>query len=433
MGLDDSPAPDSLLLDVTGVDHFFGGEAALAARVIHDFAHRGFTVCVAIADTIGTAWAAAHFDQAACGSAFSNRKGLSRKRLNGKRLVIIPPGEVSIALHRLPVEALRLADDVVELLHQLGIYQIGQFESLPRADLTSRFGPRLLTRLDQATGRLAEPIPALPLPPELYARWSLEHPTARRKTIEFILEQLIGRVARMLVRCGRGAVRLECRLDCQSARGVDLSVGLFRPTASSRHLFELARTQLEQVCVSGPVSAVHVRAAVTAPLESQQQEMFPDGPRARRPRQLARLVDRLSSRLGRRSVLRAGLLPEAQPELACRYDPLVKGLPAGRSRRGSSPRAAEAELPPRPLRLIGRPIPLAAVSIMPDGPPLRFHLRGREHRIVHTWGPERIETGWWRGRPVRRNYYRIETATGHRYWLFRRLDDGRWFLQGMFE
>jgi protein ImuB len=60
-------------------------------------------------------------------------------------------------------------------------------------------------------------------------------------------------------------------------------------------------------------------------------------------------------------------------------------------------------------------------------------LRGQEHRIDQVWGPERIETGWWRGPMVARDYYRVETALGRRFWLFRRLADGRWFLHGPFE
>ena len=63
VGLDDSAAPDSLLLDVTGLAHLFGGEGSLAKRVVRDFAHRGLAVRVAVADTIGAAWAVSHFGQ----------------------------------------------------------------------------------------------------------------------------------------------------------------------------------------------------------------------------------------------------------------------------------------------------------------------------------------------------------------------------------
>jgi len=80
-----------------------------------------------------------------------------------------------------------------------------------------------------------------------------------------------------------------------------------------------------------------------------------------------------------------------------------------------------------------RPVALPVVAVAPDGPPAKFRLRGVEHRIAQAWGPERIETGWWRGPTVARDYYRVETVDGFRFWLFRRLRDGAWFLHGMFE
>jgi protein ImuB len=72
------------------------------------------------------------------------------------------------------------------------------------------------------------------------------------------------------------------------------------------------------------------------------------------------------------------------------------------------------------------------LAVAPEGPPVKFQLAGRDRRIVRAWGPERIETGWWRGGSVRRDYYQVETTDGARYWLFRELATGRWFLHGMF-
>jgi len=54
------------------------------------------------------------------------------------------------------------------------------------------------------------------------------------------------------------------------------------------------------------------------------------------------------------------------------------------------------------------------------------------HVVVAAHGPERIETAWWRGPTVRRDYYVVETESGARFWVFRRLRDGGWFLHGMF-
>jgi len=489
VGIDDATGPEGLLLDITGTAHFFHDEASLARQVIDQFARWGLTVRLAIADTPGAARAVARYcsGQPAVGSVqwavdsvqdvqgqlrilprthSPARKGgvsnvdsvktpPSRAGLLSSRtakpslhkplaahcppptahctLVIVPPGQTAAVLGPLPVAALRLPDETVEALRSLGIDRIGHLEALPRSELLSRFGPALLGRLDQALGRAAEIIPAHRPPPKFAAERTLEYPTTRRATVELVLEQLIAQVAAKLARCGQGAMRLACRLEVQAGPPVEVSVGLFRATVSSRHLLDLVRMQLERLRLSSPVAAVHVAAAATAPLEYRQQEMFSEDPPRASPRHLAGLVDRLSSRLGSRSVVRARLAPDAQPELAWRSRPLVQSAAGKRFRRRDAWQPVPADLPPRPLRLLRRPLALRATAIMPDGPPLGFQLRGRQHRIAKTWGPERIETGWWRNRPVGRDYYRVETTTGRRYWVFRRLRDGRWFMHGTFE
>ena len=51
-------------------------------------------------------------------------------------------------------------------------------------------------------------------------------------------------------------------------------------------------------------------------------------------------------------------------------------------------------------------------------------------------GPERIETGWWDGADVRRDYYVAQTPGGGRAWIFRDhrrgTDDGEWWVHGWF-
>jgi hypothetical protein len=87
---------------------------------------------------------------------------------------------------------------------------------------------------------------------------------------------------------------------------------------------------------------------------------------------------------------------------------------------------------PRPLSLYTQPEALEVVSIAPAGPPQFVWLNRRRERIVHHVGPERVETLWWRGRSVRRDYYRIATESGHHLWIFRELTNAKWFLHGEF-
>jgi len=83
--------------------------------------------------------------------------------------------------------------------------------------------------------------------------------------------------------------------------------------------------------------------------------------------------------------------------------------------------------------LLPQPLPIPTTSVVPDGPPVRFRWGDVDYSIARSWGPERIETGWWRGQDVHRDYYLVETISGARFWIYRRRDDGRWFLHGCFD
>ena len=129
-------------------------------------------------------------------------------------------------------------------------------------------------------------------------------------------------------------------------------------------------------------------------------------------------------------------LPEAQAERAYHYVPLT-GEAAGRRRvaLGSSATARRHHHCAgwRPLSLRPTPLPLQATSVAPDGPPISFRHGDRTYQVLHYWGPERLETGWWRNGFVQRDYYRVQDQFGCCFWMFRNLEDGQWFLHGLFE
>jgi protein ImuB len=85
------------------------------------------------------------------------------------------------------------------------------------------------------------------------------------------------------------------------------------------------------------------------------------------------------------------------------------------------------------LHLLQRPIEIAATSIVPDGPPIALTLNGAHQAVAESRGPERIETGWWRGPHLQRDYYRIVTDQGCRAWIYRDRTTGTWFLHGWFD
>jgi len=433
--------PDHLFLDITGIPALFGGEELMGRRIISFCLGLGYTVLVAIAETIGAAWALTYSTSA---------------------LTIVPTGELEPMVHPLSVGALRLPEEVLDKLAHLGIETIGQLSQLSRVGLAERFEADLILRLDQALGRAHEIIVPHRVPPPFHAALALDVPTDRRSTLEWILNELIVRIVEQLLAQGHGALQLVGRFTCSRIRensdeAMDVriltnsatignsvlcqfEINLFRPTISIKHLQDLIRLQCERLTWPGAVERVELQAMRTAPLEYDQGELFPDESQAVE-QQLDVLLERLSSRLGADAVVKPELCADALPERAFHYVPLVQPrvmVKRNKRRRkaltksvGPSPPSAVSE---RPLQLLPSPVQIQAVSVVPDGPPVAFHWQKQRYRIARHWGPERIETGWWRHhRLVRRDYYRVETETGNRMWLFRDLKDGTWYLHGCFE
>lgn len=467
IGLEEAKFPECLLLDVSGSAHLFGGEQALAEQLAQELRARQLLVCVALADTLGAAWAVAHYHRLATDPTGPAQAGPDRSR---SAILVIPTGRQESILAPLPIEALRLPEPAVQTLHELAIQRVEQLLALPRASLPSRLGPGVLLRLDQACGRVPEWIPCEQPLPAAVAEWWFEVPVAHRGTIETVLRRLVASVVDQLAPRQHGVQRLQIRLVDVNREEISFSMGCVRPSASVPRLMELVLVRLEQIRIAAEVSLLEVRATLTVRLENRQESLFPEAGH-RDFLELALLQDRLSARLGDDAVLWPRLHPDVQPETAFRWEPVVgeKSQEArtaaafqkqqGTTRRKPSQRkpspsrGKSAEIPgdapwtedggpdffaARPLCLKPEPLPLEIVrtplaSGVGHGPPIHFLWDGRVQRVIRSWGPERIQTGWWRRPLIQRDYYRVETESGQRFWLFQNLCQGTWFLHGLFD
>ncbi len=444
--LEDAPAPESLVLDISGCGRLFGGEDALVRQLADELTARGGVVRCAVADTWGAAWALAHYgalhslERAALGtSAVAPSVWCDGGPLTSGWLIAAEGTGLALA-EQLPIEALRLPAAAADVLAALGLCTVGSLAKLPRAAVAARLGSVVLRRLDQLEGGLTEVVAPEPEVHRVSAEWVLEHPLADFAMLTAVLARLVDEVAAALAARQQAAQELVCWLRTEPATTFRLR--LFRPTASPRHLLDLLCTRLEREPLPGEATAMRVWVTLTAPQTMRQQELFSDRRAAQQP--LAELVDRLGTRLGREAVLAPRLVADAQPEFACRWVPLVgsrgavtaQWAPTRRAARrpkatpGPAPAAEQAGL--RPTQLLRRPEGVRVWSVAPTGPPQRLCWQGQEFALAQVWGPERIETGWWRGRSVGRDYFQVELADGRRAWLFRRQSDGQWFLHGWF-
>jgi protein ImuB len=406
VGLEEAPHPQSLLSDVTGCTHLWHGEQRFLQAARQYWFERGYQVQLALASTLGAAWALAH-------SASDS---------------VVPDGDEATALSSLPVEMLRLLPETLERLEALGLFTIGGVLNLPRESLASRFGLILPQRLDQVLGRLPETFVCERLKESLNAIREWEYPIEDRFAVALMCRELLQELLTLANRHGLGLQELEGEIQTEM-ESVRIELRLVEPTRDQRHLMQLVELQLERRTWSGGVIAMRWSALRLGRLEQVQSYWFGDDPLTDTTRAFHALVDRLSSRLDAKAVLRPELLPDPQPEHAIRLVPWTSST----ARKTAAFTLAQDQARARPFRLLGSPQPIDVTSVVPDGPPIRMIWQRQDCRVVRSWGPERIATGWWRSEDIQRDYYRSEWEDGTHAWIYRDERTGRWFLHGFFD
>ena len=397
-------------IDITGCERLFGGERAIVADVAMRLQRVGIYAHIAVAQTPGAAYAFA-----SCG-------------IGG----IIPPEETKAALAPLPVEALRIDAAVAENLRRLGLKRIGQLYDMPRAPLTARFTKQLLTRLGQALGHEAEPLPLLFPSPRYYAEMRFIDPVVSNEEIMKSVKNLATELARALSNEGRGARCFELTLFRVDNEILRISVRASDLVQSPTHIARLFADRIAPLKIDVDAGFGFEQARLssfeTGKVATLQYAAFE---RAAADTALSELKDRLSNRLGARHVCRIDLKDSHLPEYADALVPSAEPEDAMIS--------ADVRLR-RPVKILPKPEIIEVMAQVPDGPPIRFRWRRVSYRITRASGPERIADEWRRQEGVRptRDYYRVEDENGRRYWVYREglyereTQDPKWFLHGFF-
>jgi len=199
------------------------------------------------------------------------------------------------------------------------------------------------------------------------------------------------------------------------------------PSREPKHLHRLIADKAAALDPGFGFDAFALEASWAENLASAQDSLVeePSG-----TREVARLVDRLTVKLGPDKVRRPQPHESHLPERASGWRPaLEKAEPV------CTPKSV------RPQRVLDRPEAIAVVYATPEGVPHRFVWRRAVHDIARVEGPERIAPEWWRERSTARlrDYYRVEDQAGRRYWIYREglIGDGRgglpeWYMHGLF-
>jgi len=379
--------PAGLVLDVAASLRLFGGGEAIRAAVETGVMGLGYGCTCCLAPTAGGALILAEQGQ---GGVIAGRAALRS------------------ALAALPVSALDLDRRGRDDLAAMGLRRLADLLRLPRAGLAARLGPGLVRQLGRLLGDEPDPRPAF-APPDGYAG-QLELPAevpdagglvfACRRLVEELCGYLLGRQA--------GVQRLEWRLSHADLPDTAFVLGASTPGRDPAVWLALLRERLGRLTLPAPVRALTLMARDVRPLLPGPLDLLPELAQTIAPD--SGLLDRLRARLGEGAVRGLQALPDHRPERAWRWClPGEAGLWQGRA--------------DRPLWLLPEPRPLDVRGQRPwYGGPLDL---GTER--------ERIETGWWDGLEVARDYFVATTDGGARLWIYRDRHGRRgWFLHGVF-
>ena len=415
------PGEDGVMIDITGCAHLFGGEDALVTAALAAVRGQGLTAHGAIAPTIGLAWGLARFP--------------ARRQTSGWLIA----DDVSTSLHALPVEGLRIGDTAARL-RRFGLKRIGDIAHLPRANLARRFGPDLVRRLDQARGLEDETLNPLQPKTPFRARMRFADALLLLEGIKQAVRETADALCAHLEAEGRGLRRVELNLFRVDGKTHLLIIGTAAPARDPAHIARLFNEKLDraEIDIGFGIDVIELNATATGPLSGRQSGLI--GEDLIDVEDFARLTDRLSVRLGETRVKRAARRDSHIPERAAGWSADTAQSGSALMVREASGQQAFLMTPERPLLILARPEPAEAVAEIPDGPPRSFVWRRTRHQVSQAEGPERLAPEWWRpesrASPKTRDYFRIETIEGRRFWLYR---DGlygpetlnpQWFVHG---
>jgi protein ImuB len=407
--------PDAVLLEVKGSLRLFAGAQALLQQLQAQCRVQGLAPLLALAPTPLAALALARAQL------------LAHKATQKSRSIpmLTDTAHFVGALAALPLTVLRWPPELLERLASLGVRSIGEVLRLPRAGFAKRFGASHRLALDRLVARAPDARTAFIPRQRFAARCEPAYELAEQASIVRACEPLLAQLEQFLRQrqCGVTTLCVWLRhrappaaLRCEAV-STRLLVRFAAPELAAARFTSLLAERLAQTALPAPVVHLELRCGPLQPFAPGSDSLWRPGEHGGAAgREAPAFIERLRARLGNEAVYGLCLVPSHRPEAAWA---VAEPQPAARALAVSSVQSTHLG---RPVWLLRTP---AALDITADA----LDVAG----FTLLAGPERIETGWWDGNDVRRDYYLVRDAMGAELWLFReRSAPHRWFLQGVF-
>jgi protein ImuB len=341
----------------------------------------------------------------------------------GRNCCVVSAGRLTGRLAPLPLRHLHWPQQEIQRLASMGVNTVAELLRLPRAGLARRIGPERLLQLDRLTGSRSDPRLVLRAPERFRERIDPDYETTDRDRLLTSLAPALTRLEEFLRERQRGVMALRLVLHGRRGNFAECVLRCVVPEYRATRFAALLAARLESTAIAGPVRRMELSAGRLQRFIASSGSLWGPGEHGGgAARQAPEFLQTLMARLGEQSVYGLTGIDEHRPERQqLRVWPAL--LP-GAAQALSLPAAL------RPFGLLPEPVPLQSVR----------DEAGQVRRLLHAGadltllsGPERIETGWWDGAGVARDYYIARAADGGEWWIFRECGASRhWFLHGCF-
>ncbi len=346
----------------------------------------------------------------------------------GCNLLIYHRENLRSALGRLPLQVMPLSADKRKQLHNTGLRVMRDLWRLPSSALAQRFGLGFVKQLDRCLGRVANPIAPYQAAPVFNADLEFEYPLETTKRLAIGVEELITRLGAFLRQRELAVEHVELILLHEQRGSTVVNLALRQAARSTQHLQLLLETQLNSLQLSAPVLGLRLEAKHFAPFTGSHSSLTGITPALQYDntnQNIIPLLEQLQARLGINAVRSINSLSDHCPEAAGQdYSYGVESINSRTAAKASVNNLSVKNLLSRPCWLLSEPVQLTQVQG-------KLHYRSSVQLLR---GPERIETHWWTGKDIRRDYYVARNQQGMRLWIFHeRSGERHWFLHGIFD
>jgi len=440
----ENAAPDTLLIDISGLASLLGDEEAIARQIASRASTFGMNVHVAISANVETARIVA-------------------RALPGP--TIVPEGEERHFLETLPVSMLSPSQELSEVFERWGVSTCKALASLPVLSLSECVGQEGVRLHAIANGKGMRPL-LLAEPAQHFEEWlELDEAIDDLESLSFLLGRLLDQLSARLSARALSIAAVQVNFELQPAfdnafdtvrdllrvkpspRTFSCSLELPVPTRDAKLLLKLLRLRLQSCPPGAPIQKIQMTAQSSLSRVTQGSLFIPTAPD---PDKLELTIARLASVVGDANVGSPKLLDSHRPD-AFHMDkfPIVavdRSASDNSSKRSakttaqnSSEKNLQKELVPQIALHVFRP-PVPARVRLDGNKPVFASFQGCSGKVVHASGPWRTSGHWWEEKPWQEDTWDLEiqfspkSSTTHGFYRFSYDGLGdKWFVRGVYD